>query len=204
MKNDKRMMQETKTSEPNKSPVETAPQQTYTHTFEGFFRLSWVVAEVLEGICLCAAESIWGLGGWKAILILFLILSLPVLGLVLSNRKKHGFITISPEGLTCGGALNFKDGFKRDFTQEDFDKVSHFAWEEIRHVDFTRDLSNPSFLFVELNDGETYYFPLLYFYNKIIIIDNLRRFTGYSGCKDLGRYVPYVRRLRSEGVSSQD
>ena len=198
MKNDERMMQETKTSEPNKFPVETAPQQTYTHTFEGFFRLSWVVAEVLEGICLCAAESIWGLGGWKAILILFLILSLPVLGLVLSNRKKHGFITISPEGLTCGGALNFKDGFKKNFSQKDFDKVSHFGWEQIQGMGFTRDLLKPSFLFVELTDGETCYFPLLYFEDNFVIVDNLRKFTGYSGCKDLGRYRPYVRRLRTK------
>ena len=191
-------------SESRHFPVETAPQQTYTHTFEGFFRLSWVVAEVLEGLCLCIADYIWGLGGWKAILILFLILSLPVLGLVLSNRKKQGFITISPEGLTCGGALNFKDGFKKNFSQKDFDKVSHFGWEQIQGMGFTRDLLKPSFLFMELTDGETYYFPLLYFEDNFVIVDNLRKFTGYSGCKDLGRYRPYVRRLRSGDTGMQN
>ena len=185
-------------SKSSKFPVVSAPQQTYTYTFEGFFRLSWVVAEVLEVFCLCIAEYIWGLGGWKAVLVLFLLMSMPVLGLVVSNRKKHGFITISLEGLTFGGALNFKDGFKRNFSQKDFDKESHFRWEQIQGMGFTRDLLKPSFLFVELTDGETYYFPLLYFEDNFVIVDNLRKFTGYSGCKDLGRLRPYVRRLRSK------
>ena len=109
---------------------------------------------------------------------------------------KNGFITIAPDGLTFGGALTFKEGFKRDFSQKDFDKVSHFGWEQIQSVGFTRDLAHPSFLFVELTDGETYYFPLFYFRNDFVVVDKVRRFTGYSGCKDLGRYIPYVKQLR--------
>lgn len=191
-------------SESSKFPVESAPRRTYTYKLKGRFGVA--VAGVVMGLVmsLFIMKELNLLESWLGLLVPLFLLPLPVFFLVKMRREKNGFITIAPDGLTLGGALNFKDGFKRDFTQEDFDKVSHFAWEEIRHVDFTRDLSNPSFLFVELNDGETYYFPLLYFYNKIVIIDNLRRFTGYSGCKDLGRYVPYVRRLRSEGVSSQD
>ena len=185
-------------SESRKFPVESAPQQTYTHTFEGFFRFSWLAAEVFGeiflGIILISVD--WAAGG--RFVILFLMISLLVLGLLFRKRRKRGFITIAPEGLTFGGALNVKDGIKSDFSQEDFKKETHFGWEQIQHVGFTRDLMNPSFLFVELTDGETYYFPLFYFQNVYVIIDNLRKFTGYSGCKDLGRYRPYVRRLRTE------
>ena len=138
------------------------------------------------------------------ILILFLIITLLILAMVVINRKKHGFITISPEGLTCGGALNFKDGFKKNFSQKDFDKVSHFGWEQIQHIGFTREVMRLSYLFVELTDGETYYFPLSYFEDEFVIVDTLRKFTGYSGCKDLGRYRPYVRRLRSGDAGAQN
>lgn len=191
-------------SESRKFPVESAPQQTYTYTFRGLFRLSWVIAGVIEGLCICIADYFWGLGGWKMILILFLIITLLILAMVVINRKKHGFITISPEGLTCGGALNFKDGFKKNFSQKDFDKVSHFGWEQIQHIGFTREVMRLSYLFVELTDGETYYFPLSYFEDEFVIVDTLRKFTGYSGCKDLGRYRPYVRRLRSGDAGAQN
>lgn len=85
----------------------------------------------------------WAVGG--RIFIIFLMVSLLVLGLLFRNRRKRGFITIAPEGLSFGGALNVKDGFKSDFSQEDFKKVTHFGWEQIQHVGFTRDLMNPSF-----------------------------------------------------------
>lgn len=198
------MMQDTKTSEPSKFPVASAPQKTYTYEFDQLFRrLSWVAGGVLGELCLFIAAFVLGLGGWKAIFILFLMISLPVIGLVVHKRRKKGFITIAPEGLTFGGAFNIKEGIKSDFNQEDFNKVSHFDWEQIKSVGFTRDLMRPSYLFVELTDGETYYFPLLYYQNNIVIIDNLRRFTGYFGCKDLGRYIPYVKQLKRKDSSPQ-
>ena len=185
-------------TESNKFPVESAPQKTYTYTFTSLFGFSWLVAEVfgeiLLGIILIFGD--WATGG--RFFILFLMVSLLVLGWLFRNRRKRGFITIAPEGLTFGGALNVKDGIKSDFSQEDFKKVTHFDWEQIQHVGFTRDLMNPSFIFVELTDGETYYFPLKYFENNYIIVDNLRKFTGYSRCKDLGRYIPYVKQFRSK------
>lgn len=191
---------ETVNSESSKFPVASAPQKTYTYTLKG--RSGAAVAGIMMVLImsLFIMKELNLFGSWLGLLVPLFLLPLPVFFLVMMRRQKNGFITIAPDGLTLCGALNFKDGFKRDFAQEDFGKVSHFAWEEIRHVDFTRDLSNPSFLFVELNDGEIYYFPFLYFYSSIVIIDNLRRFTGYSGCRDLGRYVPYVKELRSKEV----
>ena len=182
-------------------PVESAPQKTYTHKFARLFGFSWPVAEVFGEIFLGIILIFWEWSTGGRFVILFLMISLLVLGLLFRNRRKRGFITIAPEGLTFGGALNVKEGIKSDFSQEDFKKVTHFGWEQIQHVGFTRDLMNPSFLFVKLTDGETYYFPLKYFENNVIIIDNLRRFTGYSGCKDLGRFVPYVKRFKSEDAS---
>ena len=179
-------------------PVESAPQKTYNHTFDSPFGFSWLAAEVFGEIFLGIILIFWEWSTGGRFVILFLMISLLVLGLLFRNRRKRGFITIAPEGLTFGGALNVKEGIKSDFSQEDFKKVTHFGWEQIQHVGFTRDLMNPSFLFVKLTDGETYYFPLKYFENNVIIIDNLRRFTGYSGCKDLGRFVPYVKRFKSE------
>ena len=189
-------------TESNKFPVESAPQKTYTYTFTSLFGFSWLVAEVfgeiLLGIILIFGD--WATGG--RFFILFLMVSLLVLGWLFRNRRKRGFITIAPEGLSFGGALNVKDGIKSVFSQEDFKKETHFGWEQIQHVGFTRDLMNPSFLFVELTDGETYYFPLFfYFQNVYVIIDNLRKFTRYSGCKDLGRYIPYVKQLRSKDAN---
>ena len=188
-------------TESSKFPVESAPQKTYTHKFARLFGFSWPVAEVFGEIFLGIILTLgdWATGG--RFIILFLMVSLIVLGLLFRNRRKRGFITIAPEGLTFGGALNVKEGIKSDFSQEDFKKVTHFGWEQIQHVGFTRDLMNPSFLFVDLTDGETYYFPLKFFEEKHTIVDNLRRFTGYSGCKDLGRFVPYVKRFKSEDAS---
>ena len=185
-------------TESRKFPVESAPQKTYNYTFDRLFGFSWPVAEIFGEIFLGFVFIMgdWAVGG--RIFIIFLMVSLLVLGLLFRNRRKSGFITITPEGLTFGGALNVKDGIKSDFSQEDFKKVTHFGWEQIQHVGFTRFSMNPSFLFVGLTNGETYYFPLKYFENNVIIIDNLRRFTGYSGCKDLGRYVPYVKQLKSK------
>lgn len=194
-------------TESNKFPVESAPQKTYTYTFTSLFGFSWLVAEVFGEILLGIILIFWDWATGGHFFILFLMVSLLVLGWLFRNRRKGGFITIAPEGLTFGGALNVKDGIKIDFSQEDFKKVTHFDWEQIQHVGFTRDLMNPSFIFVELTDGETYYFPLKYslkyFENNYIIVDNLRKFTGYSRCKDLGRYIPYVKQLRSKDASSR-
>ncbi len=191
-------------TELSKYPVKSAPQKTYTYALKGRFRFS-VAATVVFGIfCLCIISLLllWGLGIGMAIFILLFVMPLPVFALVLGNRKKNGFITIAPEGLTFGGALNVKDGIKSDFSQEDYNKVSHFGWEQIRSVGFTRDLMKPSFLFVELTDGETYYYPLLDYYDDFVIVDTLRKFTGYSGCKDLGRYVAYAKQLKSRRLEA--
>ena len=186
-------------SESSKFPVKSAPQKTYTYALKGRFRFSVAAVVVFGMFCLCIISLLlWGLGIWGAFFILLFVMPLPVFALVLGNRKKNGFITIAPEGLTFGGALNVKDGIKSDFSQEDYNKVSHFDWEQIRSVGFTRDLMKPSFLFVELTDGETYYYPLLDYYDDFVIVDTLRKFTGYSGCKDLGRYVPYVKQLMTK------
>ena len=47
---------------------------------------------------------------------------------------------------------------------------------------------------------KAYYFLLLCFMNDFIVIDNVRRFTGYSGCKDLERYIQYAKQLRSKSA----
>jgi hypothetical protein len=193
------MMQETKTSEPNKFPVASAPQKTYTYTLKGRFGVA--IAVVLMVFIMSLFIMLNLLGSWLGLLVPLFLLPLPVFFSVTMHRQKNGFITIAPDGLTFGGALNFKEGFKRDFSQKDFDKVSHFGWEQIQSVGFTRDLAHPSFLFVELTDGETYYFPLFYFRNDFVVVDKVRRFTGYSGCKDLGRYILYVKQLRAKDAN---
>lgn len=189
-------------TESNKFPVESAPQKTYNHTFDSLFGFSWLAAEVFGEIFLGIILIFWEWSTGGRFVILFLMISLLVLGLLFRKRRKRGFITIAPEGLSFGGALNVKDGIKSVFSQEDFKKETHFGWEQIQHVGFTRDLMNPSFLFVELTDGETYYFPLFFYFQSVyVIIDNLRKFTGYSGCKDLGRYIPYVKRFKTKDAS---
>lgn len=189
-------------TESNKFPVESAPQKTYTYTFTSLFGFSWLVAEVFGEILLGIILIFWDWATGGHFFILFLMVSLLVLGWLFRNRRKGGFITIAPEGLTFGGALNVKDGIKSDFSQEGYNKVSHFDWEQIRSVGFTRDLMKPSFLFVELADGETYYYPLLDYYDDFVIVDTLRKFTGYSGCKDLGRYVTYAKQLKSRRLEA--
>lgn len=196
------IVREPMNSESSKFPVKSAPQKTYTYALKGRFRFSVAAVVVFGMFCLCIISLLWGLGIWGAFFILLFVMPLPVFALVLGNRKKNGFITIAPEGLTFGGALNVKDGIKSDFSQEDYNKVSHFDWEQIRSVGFTRDLMKPSFLFVELADGETYYYPLLNYYDDFVIVDTLRKFTGYSGCKDLGRYVAYAKQLKSRRLEA--
>ena len=188
-------------TEPSKFPIESAPQKTYTYSLKGLVAKMVAAIVMVLIMSLLIIKELDLLRSWLGLIIPLFLLPLPIFLMVITRRHKNGFITISSKGLTLGGALNIKDGFKSYFSQKDFEKVSHFEWEQIQRLGFTRDLSNPSFLFVELIDGETYYFPLMYFNNKIVIIDNLRRFTGYSGCKDLGRYIPYVKRFRSEDAS---
>lgn len=198
------IVREPMNSESSKFPVKSAPQKTYTYALKGRFRSSVAAVVVFGMFCLCIISLLLllGLGIWGAFFILLFVMPLPVFALVLGNRKKNGFITIAPEGLTFGGALNVKDGIKSDFSQEDYNKVSHFGWEQIRSVGFTRDLMKPSFLFVELTDGETYYYPLLDYYDDFVIVDTLRKFTGYFGCKDLGRYVAYAKHLKSRRLEA--
>ena len=181
--------------ESSKFPVESCPKKTYTYSLEGSYKaaVAGVVFEVIISICIFAVDS------WRTSLIPVLILSLPLVAILWMNaRYKNARISFSPDGLTLCGALNLKDGFKNDFRRADFSKEEHFKWEQIQRLGYTRGLRHPSFLFIHLLDGETYYFPIKYSFNATFIIDNLRRFTGYSGCKDLGDLVPYLKRLKEE------
>jgi len=181
--------------ESSKFPVESCPKKTYTYSLEGSYKaaVAGIVFEAIVSICIFVVDS------WRTPLIPVLIISLPLVGVLWMNaRYKNARISFSPDGLTLCGALNLKDGFKTDFRREDFSKEEHFKWEQIQRFGYTRGLRRPSFLFIHLFDGETYYFPIKYSYNAIFIIDNLRRFTGYSGCKDLGDLVPYLKRLKEE------
>lgn len=181
--------------ESSKFPVKSCPKKTYTYPLDGSYKsaVAGIVFEAIISICFIVVDS------WKTPLILVLIISLPLVVLLWINaRYKNARISFSPDGLTLCGALNLKDGFKTDFHREDFSKEEHFKWEQIQRLGYTRGLQWPSFLFIHLLDGETYYFPIKYSYNATFIIDNLRRFTGYSGCKDLGALVPYLKRLKEE------
>jgi len=181
--------------ESSKFPVQSCPKKTYTYSLEGSFKaeVAGVVFELIISICIFVVDS------WKRPLIPVLILSLPLVAILWINAHyRNARISFSPDGLTLCGALNLKDGFKNDFCREDFSKEEHFKWEQIQRLGYTRGLLGPSFLFVHLLDGETYYFPIKYSYYATFIIDNLRRFTGYYGCKDLGELVPYLKRLKEE------
>lgn len=181
--------------ESSKFPVESCPKKTYTYMLDGSYKAA-VVSSVFEAIitiCIFMVDS------WRTPLIPVLIISLPLVGVLwITARYKNARISFSPDGLTLCGALNLKDGFKTDFRREDFSKEVRFKWEQIQRLGYTRGRTHPSFLFIHLLDGETYYFPIKYSYYATFIIDNLRRFTGYSGCKDLGALVPYLKRLKEE------
>lgn len=181
--------------ESSKLPVESCPKKAYTYSLDGSYKaaMAGIVFEAIISICIFAVDS------WRTPLIPVLILSLPLVAILWMNaRYKNARISFSPEGLTLCGALNLKDGFKTDFHREDFSKEEHFKWEQIQRLGYTRGPTCPSFLFIHLLDGETYYFPIKYSENATFIIDNLRRFTGYYGCKDLGELVPYLKRLKEE------
>lgn len=184
-----------KMMESSKFPVESCPKKTYTYALEGSYKAAVAggILEVILSICIFVVDS------WRSPLIPVLIITLPlVVVLWITARFKNARISFSPDGLILSGALNLKDGFKTDFRREDFSKEQHFKWEQIQRLGYTRGPTCPTFLFIHLLDGETYYFPIKYSNNSTFIIDNLRRFTGYSGCKDLGALVPYLKRLKEE------
>lgn len=179
---------------PCKYPVEKCPQRTYTYSLKGTYRT------VVGGIgffllfALLMAAFLFILGIKMAVLLPLSFLPLPIFLLVTLKPRKKCFISFGPDGMTFCGALNLKDGFRRNYTSGDFSQTVHFEWAQIQLVGFISELMNPSCLILKLSDGEIFYFPLTFFRNAVIMIDNLRRFTGYFGCKDYKKLDDFLNR----------
>ena len=114
---------------------------------------------------------------WTCIPIVFFV--------VFKESQKKTFITISSEGLTFCGTVDPWRNYKKDFSI-----VHHFRWEEIRQLSFTRIATAPAYLFIDPNEGET---KCIFIYRGWNLIDKLRKFTGFHGCRELGNHFQYIK-----------
>ena len=127
------------------------------------------------------------IGSWIAVIvpILWTCMFFPLL--LFYKKEKEVFLIFSSEGLTFCGTV---DSIENKLNSG---KVYHFKWEYIKQLGFTRILNNPAYLFVETNEGDVYQLPIHSYNNNIILIDKLRKFTGFHGCEDLGKHSIYVK-----------
>ena len=179
---------------PSKYPVEKCPQRTYTYSLKEAYRVLVGGIGFFLLFALLMAAFLFILGIKMAVLLPLSFLPLPIFLLVTLKRRKECFISFGPDGMTFCGALNLKDGFRRNYASEDCSQTVHFEWAQIQLVGFISELMNPSCLILKLSDGEIFYFPLTFFRNAVIMIDNLRRFTGYFGCKDYKKLDDFLNR----------
>ena len=122
---------------------------------------------------------------WLAIIFPILSACIPIPLLAIFKHQKEQFITISSEGLTFCGTVDPWRNYRKDFSI-----VHHFRWEEIRQLSFTRIATAPAYLFIDPNEGET---KCIFIYRGWNLIDKLRNFTGFHGCKELGNHFQYIK-----------
>ena len=153
------------------------------------FYITTIIAIVIFGIIsLITAAFLIGIGAWKAVFIPIIWACIPVvIFIVFKESRKKTFITISSEGLTFCGIADSREN------RIDYDKVHHFKWEDINQLGFTRILNDPAYLFVEINEGKVYQLLIKSYNNNIILIDKLRKFTGFHGCRELGNHFQYLK-----------
>ncbi|MBO7466013.1 MAG: hypothetical protein J6T56_09240 [Bacteroidales bacterium] len=151
------------------------------------FYITTIIAIVIFGIIsLITAAFLIGIGAWKAVFIPVIWACIPVvIFIVFKESRKKTFITISSEGLTFCGTVDPWRNYRKDFSI-----VHHFRWEEIRQLSFTRIATAPAYLFIDPNEGET---KCIFIYRGWNLIDKLRNFTGFHGCRELGNHFQYLK-----------
>lgn len=119
---------------------------------------------------------------WQAYVALVVPAIWAVMGiafLLFGKTKFKEFITISPEGIMV---LGVKQQIESNWV--DTKQVERFSWTQVKNVEFTRFLGlNPTYLYINLLDGNKYFIDISRFNNSHRIIDRLRE---YVSCKDLG------------------